>query len=32
MAILAAALHGHRLAQEEARRKVYQQFVFGSKG
>ena len=32
MAILAAALHGHRVAQEEAKRKLYQQFVFGNKG
>jgi len=32
MAILAAFLHGHRLAQEEAWRKIYEQFVFGSKG
>ena len=32
MAILAAALHGHRIAQEEAKRKMYQQFVFGNYG
>ena len=32
MAILAAALHGHCVAQEEAKRKLYQQFVFGNKG
>jgi hypothetical protein len=31
MALLAAALHGHRVAQEDARRKMYEQFVFGNK-
>ena len=31
MAILAAALHGHRVAQERARDQLYHQFVFGNK-